>query len=103
MDIVWSHYNVCPPAVKRIIWERRELESEHPEYKVFFDDRAPMTFIAFIIGPDDSIYQHKLLKFRIDIPLNYPNVSQATRPSQANPAQQQRETYHGCVERNRRR
>ncbi|KAJ8104483.1 hypothetical protein ONZ43_g7828 [Nemania bipapillata] len=57
----------------RMVLERALLEQENTQYKVFFDEGNLRKFTAFVFGPDDSLYRHKLLKLRIEIPANYPS------------------------------
>lgn len=64
-----------PLPVKRMTKERQELEKENSDYFVHFKDDNLLEFDAYIIGPDDSLYQHKLIKLRLKIPDRYPMVS----------------------------
>jgi ubiquitin-protein ligase len=91
------------PAVRRMMSERPGLEEEKPEYKVFFEDQSLMKCTAFIFGPDDSIYRHKLLKLRLEIPENYPSVSQTIQYSLIYPDRQECETNSGCLQRDHQR
>lgn len=62
-------------AVKRMARERKELETPNPDYFVFFqDDDDLLHFDAYILGPEDTLYAHKLVKVHFDIPHNYPIV-----------------------------
>ncbi|KAI8955573.1 UBC-like protein [Xylaria longipes] len=61
-------------AVGRMMIERAGLEEENTDYKVFFKDDNLMDFEAYVYGPDDSLYRHKLVKFHIHIPAGYPMV-----------------------------
>ncbi|EMR66201.1 putative ubiquitin-conjugating enzyme e2z protein [Eutypa lata UCREL1] len=63
-----------PLPVKRMTKERQELEKENSDYFVHFKDDNLLEFDAYIIGPDDSLYQHKLIKLRLKIPDRYPMV-----------------------------
>lgn len=40
----------------------------------FFKDEDLLHFTAYVKGPDDSLYRHKLVKLKFDIPINYPFV-----------------------------
>lgn len=65
----------APLAMKRMPRERRELEKANPDYFVYFDKNDNlMNFNAYILGPEDSLYNHKLIKVHIEIPDNYPVV-----------------------------
>ncbi|KAI0190877.1 ubiquitin-conjugating enzyme/RWD-like protein [Xylaria flabelliformis] len=59
-------------AAGRMMAERPGLEEESTDYKVFFQDDNLLEFDAFIYGPDDSLYKHKLVKLRFNIPALYP-------------------------------
>ncbi|KAI0446477.1 UBC-like protein [Xylaria telfairii] len=59
-------------AVTRMMAERAGLEEENPDYKVFFKDDNMLDFEAYIYGPEDSLYRHKLVKLRFTIPDQYP-------------------------------
>lgn len=61
--------------VKRMARERVELEKENPDYFVHFKDDNLLDFEAYVVGPDDSLYQHKFVKLRFEIPEKYPFVS----------------------------
>lgn len=62
-------------AVSRMMAERAGLEEENSDYKVFFKDDNLLEFDAYIYGPDDSLYRHKLVKLHFSIPYQYPLVS----------------------------
>ncbi|KAK7743181.1 hypothetical protein SLS53_004266 [Cytospora paraplurivora] len=59
-------------AAKRMAKERKELEKENPDYFVVFKDDDLLTFDAYVVGPEDSLYRHKLVKLHFDIPREYP-------------------------------
>ncbi|KAI1743324.1 ubiquitin-conjugating enzyme/RWD-like protein [Xylaria scruposa] len=59
-------------ATRRVMTERPRLEQENTDYKVFFKDDNLLEFDAFVYGPDDSLYKHKLVKLRFNIPPAYP-------------------------------
>lgn len=59
-------------AVKRMAKERKELEKENPDYFVVFKDDDLLKFDAYVVGPDDSLYRHKLVKLHFEIPREYP-------------------------------
>ncbi|TRX94982.1 hypothetical protein FHL15_004067 [Xylaria flabelliformis] len=59
-------------ATSRMMAERPGLEEENTDYKVFFQDDNLLQFDAFVYGPDDSLYKHKLLKLHFEIPEQYP-------------------------------
>ncbi|KAI0099237.1 UBC-like protein [Nemania sp. FL0031] len=62
------------PAAKRMLSELPMLLKEKPEYAVFLRDESIMKLSAYITAPDNSVYKHKVLKFNIWIPQEYPNV-----------------------------
>ncbi|ROW05782.1 hypothetical protein VMCG_05246 [Cytospora schulzeri] len=59
-------------AAKRMAKERKELEKENPDYFVVFKDDNLLNFDAYVVGPDDSLYRHKLVKLHFEIPREYP-------------------------------
>lgn len=61
-------------AMKRMARERQMLEKENEDYFAFFRDDDLLSFDAYVVGPDDSVYKHKLVKLHFDIPSNYPMV-----------------------------
>ncbi|RYO94745.1 hypothetical protein DL766_000008 [Monosporascus sp. MC13-8B] len=64
-----------PLHIKRMTREREILEKENPDYFVHFQDNHLLNFEAYILGPDDTLYQHKLVKLCFKIPERYPLVS----------------------------
>jgi len=55
--------------------ERKTLETPNEDYFVFFEDDDDLFhFHAYIMGPADSLYAHKFIKLKIDIPVSYPMV-----------------------------
>ncbi|KAI0903718.1 UBC-like protein [Ustulina deusta] len=63
-----------PSAIQRMRCERRQLEVENPDYKVFFRGDNLLELSAFVIGPNLSVYRNKLLAFDFVIPEAYPTV-----------------------------
>ncbi|KAK7749997.1 hypothetical protein SLS62_008106 [Diatrype stigma] len=63
-----------PLAIKRMTRERQVLEKENSDYFVRFEDNDLLEFEAYVVGPDDTLYQHKLIKLHFEIPENYPMV-----------------------------
>ena len=63
-----------PLAVKRMLREREQLTQPSPSYFVQFDDDNLLSFHAYVQGPEDSLYRHKLIKLHFDVPSNYPLV-----------------------------
>ncbi|KAI1338337.1 ubiquitin-conjugating enzyme/RWD-like protein [Xylariaceae sp. FL0016] len=61
-------------AVKRMTKERITLEKENLDYIVHFDDENMLKFDAYVRGPDETIYQHKLIRLRFEVPDRYPMV-----------------------------
>ncbi|RYP15536.1 hypothetical protein DL765_005655 [Monosporascus sp. GIB2] len=64
-----------PLHIKRMTRERENLEKENPDYFVHFQDNNLLNFEAYVLGPDDTLYQHKLVKLCFKIPERYPLVS----------------------------
>lgn len=61
--------------MKRMRKEREKFENQNSqEFFVHFKDEDLLNFVAYIVGPEDSLYKHKLLKFKFEIPPNYPLV-----------------------------
>lgn len=64
-----------PVCIKRMRKERETLEkSGNGEYCVHFEDENLLNFIAYVAGPEDSLYRHKFIKLKFEIPQNYPLV-----------------------------
>ncbi|GAM89565.1 hypothetical protein ANO11243_076040 [Dothideomycetidae sp. 11243] len=61
-----------PLRAKRMARERCDLEKPNPDYYVVFKDEDLFDFIAYIVGPEDSLYRHKFIKLHLKIPDNYP-------------------------------
>ncbi|KAI9712245.1 MAG: ubiquitin-conjugating enzyme E2 Ze [Chrysothrix sp. TS-e1954] len=67
-------------AVKRMLRERTHLtaptttSNSSPQYHVSFPTDNLLTCTAYIAGPAETLYAHKFLKLRIDIPHDYPLV-----------------------------
>ncbi|KAJ1325521.1 ubiquitin-conjugating enzyme E2 Z [Microdochium nivale] len=62
-------------AAKRMAKERRELEKPNDDYFVKFKtDDDLLHFDAYVVGPADTPYQHKLALLRFEIPTRYPMV-----------------------------
>lgn len=59
-------------AAKRMAKERKDLEKENPDYFVVFNDDDLLKFDAYVVGPEDSLYRHKLVKLHFEIPREYP-------------------------------
>ncbi|CAJ2499810.1 Uu.00g026630.m01.CDS01 [Anthostomella pinea] len=64
-----------PLHIKRMTRERTNLEKENPDYFVRFEDDNLLKFEAYVLAPEDSLYQHKLIKLHFEIPTNYPMAS----------------------------
>lgn len=58
--------------MKRQARERERFPNDSQEIFVNFKDDNLRSFEAYIIGPDDSLYEHKFIKLKFDIPSNYP-------------------------------
>lgn len=64
-----------PVCMKRMQKEREKFaKQDGTEYFVHFKDEDLLNFTAYIVGPEDSLYKHKFLKFKFEIPANYPLV-----------------------------
>ncbi|RYP64046.1 hypothetical protein DL771_008971 [Monosporascus sp. 5C6A] len=61
-----------PLHIKRMTRERDNLEKENPDYFVHFQDNDLLNFEAYVLGPDDTLYQHKLVKLCFKISERYP-------------------------------
>ncbi|KAH7029465.1 ubiquitin-conjugating enzyme/RWD-like protein [Microdochium trichocladiopsis] len=61
-------------AARRIAKERLELEKPNDDYFVHFNDENLLHFDAYVVGPADTPYQHKLALLRFEIPARYPLV-----------------------------
>ena len=60
--------------MKRMARERVNLEKPNDDYFVRFEDENLLRFHAYVIGPADTLYAHKFVKLRFDIPNEYPLV-----------------------------
>ena len=72
-----STYSIMAESirVRRMTRERVILETENPDYFAYFKTDNLMEVDAFVIGTDDTPYEHKLIKLHFSIPENYPIVS----------------------------
>ena len=74
-----------PLRMKRMARERVTLENPNDDYFVRFEDDNLLRFYAYVIGPSDTLYAHKFVKLRFDIPDGYPLVrslaSKLAKPS----------------------
>lgn len=61
-------------CMKRLTKERERFTIDDSEFWVNWKDDSLRKFEAYIIGAEDSVYKHKLIKLRFDIPDNYPIV-----------------------------
>ncbi|ORY56653.1 ubiquitin-conjugating enzyme/RWD-like protein [Pseudomassariella vexata] len=59
---------------KRMTREHGELIKANPDYFVYFKDDGLTKFDAYVVGPEDTLYQHKFVKLRFEIPEKYPLV-----------------------------
>lgn len=57
---------------KRLAREVPELRKKNSSYFVNIDDQNLTSFHAYIMGPDDSCYAGKLVKLKIEVPVEYP-------------------------------
>ncbi|KAI0020120.1 ubiquitin-conjugating enzyme/RWD-like protein [Xylariomycetidae sp. FL0641] len=58
--------------VTRMMREVRELQQENPDFKVFISEGNLTTFDAYVFGPADTPYEHKLIRLQFTIPQDYP-------------------------------
>jgi ubiquitin-conjugating enzyme E2 Z len=66
---------VMPLRMKRMVRERQNLEKPNEDYFVNFENDANLfSFYAYVIGPADTLYEHKFVKLKFDIPERYPLV-----------------------------
>jgi ubiquitin-conjugating enzyme E2 Z len=63
-----------PLRMKRMVRERQNLEKPNEDYAVFFGDNNLFSFYAYVMGPADTLYEHKFVKLKFDIPESYPLV-----------------------------
>lgn len=61
-------------CIKRLVKERERFSTDSTEYWANFKDDNLRAFDTYIIGPDDSVYKHKLIKLKFEIPDDYPLV-----------------------------
>lgn len=67
-----------PLRMKRMARERENLEKPNDDYFVHFENDNLLSFYAYVIGPSDTLYGHKFVKLRFDIPERYPLVRRLT-------------------------
>ena len=58
--------------MKRITRERERFPTDSAEFFVNWKDENLRKFEAYIVGAEDSVYRHKLVKLKFDLPHNYP-------------------------------
>ena len=61
-----------PLCMKRMLHEKITLTKANPDYFVSIPDNDILHFTAYVLGPAESIYAHKLVKLRFEIPQSYP-------------------------------
>lgn len=72
-----------PLHMKRMARERVNLEKPNDDYFVHFENDNLTSFHAYVIGTSETLYAHKFIKLRFDIPDKYPLVSiPVTNPGQ---------------------
>ena len=59
-------------CMKRLARERERLPRDNKEFFINFKDDNLRSFEAYIVGPEDSLYRHKFIKLKFDIPSEYP-------------------------------
>jgi ubiquitin-conjugating enzyme E2 Z len=67
-----------PLRMKRMTRERVNLEKPNDDYFVHFENDNLLSFYAYVMGPADTLYAHKFVKLKIDIPQRYPLVCRVT-------------------------
>lgn len=60
--------------MKRMARERVNLEKPNDDYFVHFENDNLTSFHAYVIGTSETLYAHKFIKLRFDIPDKYPLV-----------------------------
>lgn len=50
------------------------MPKENVDFWIGFKDENLRQFSAYVIGPEDSVYRHKLVKLKFDVPEQYPLV-----------------------------
>lgn len=61
-------------CMKRMPRERKNLETPNNDYFACFKDDNLLGFYAYVIGPVGTLYEHKFVKLRFEIPHEYPFV-----------------------------
>lgn len=64
-----------PLHMKRMARERVNLQKPNDDYFVFFENDNLLSFHAYVMGPSETLYSHKFIKLKIEIPESYPLVS----------------------------
>lgn len=64
----------APLRMKRMARERVNLEKPNDDYFVRFVGDDLLNFYAYVFGPADTLYAHKLVKLKLEIPDRYPLV-----------------------------
>lgn len=70
---------MAAPCMKRLARERERFPNDSAEFFVDFKDDNLRRFEAYIVGPEDSLYRHKFVKLKFDIPKDYPLVPPKVR------------------------
>lgn len=65
----------APLHMKRMARERVNLDKPNNDYFVYFEDDNLLSFHAYVMGPSETLYSHKFIKLKIEIPQKYPWVS----------------------------
>lgn len=66
-------------CIKRLTKERERLPKDNNDFWIGFKDDNLRQFTAYVLGPDDSLYKHKLVKLKFDVPEQYPLVPPKVR------------------------
>lgn len=62
--------------MKRMARERvNQLDKSNDDYFVYFEDDSLLSFHAYVMGPSETLYAHKFVKLKIEIPQRYPLVN----------------------------
>ena len=60
--------------MKRLARERERLPENSQDCFINWKDDNLTSFDAYIVGPEDSLYKHKFIKLKFDVPSNYPLI-----------------------------
>jgi ubiquitin-conjugating enzyme E2 Z len=58
--------------MKRLAAERKRFPTESSDFFVRWNDADLREFEAYLVGPEGSLYRHKFIKLKFNIPNDYP-------------------------------